>query len=400
MAKPTIRSVAVVGTGVIGRSWIQVFARAGCEVRVFDADPAQLAAALEWLAADVAALRERGAIKKKEAKARRRRVAAADSLEDAVAGVGWVQESGPERLEVKQAMYAELDRVAPPEAILGSSTSAIDMTDIARGLPGAHRAIVAHPVNPPHMVPVVEVLGGAATAPAVVEATMGFLRSVGQSPVLMRRYAPGFILNRMQAALIREAVDLVRSGVADVEAVDTTIRDGLGLRWAFMGPFGVANTNADGGVGEYFTRYRSAYHEMWDALNTTTRFSDELVAELHRQTEAMLGTDRAAQRAWRDRMLEAIRAAKAGLPPPAPDRDGGTPKGKGRKDKQGKAKKAKKARKARKAKKAEKAKKGKKLKEAKKAGKEKKAKKLKKEKKPVKKTTAMETTAKKRSDPR
>jgi 3-hydroxyacyl-CoA dehydrogenase len=250
-------------------------------------------------------------------------VTAVDTLEDAVAGAGWVQESGPEHLEVKHAMYAELDRLAASDTILGSSTSAIDMTDIARGLPGARRAIVAHPVNPPHVVPAVEVLGGAETAPEVVEATMAFLRSVGQSPVLMKRYAPGFILNRMQAALIREAVDLVRTGVADVEAVDTTIRDGLGLRWAFMGPFAVANTNADGGVAEYFTRYRGAYHEMWDQLDTSTRFTDDLVAELHRQTTRMLGSDRGAQRAWRDRTIAAIRAAKAEVP-----FDGGTSQGK------------------------------------------------------------------------
>jgi 3-hydroxyacyl-CoA dehydrogenase len=187
MTKPTLRTVAVVGTGVIGRSWIHVYARAGCTVRVFDANPAQLAAALEWFAADVAGLRDRGEIRKKEAKARRSRVTAVDTLEDAVAGAGWVQESGPEHLEVKHAMYAELDRLAASDTILGSSTSAIDMTDIARGLPGARRAIVAHPVNPPHVVPVVEVLGGAETAPEVVEATMACLRSVGQSPVLMKR---------------------------------------------------------------------------------------------------------------------------------------------------------------------------------------------------------------------
>jgi hypothetical protein len=130
----------------------------------------------------------------------------------------------------------------------------------------------------------------------------------------MKRFVPGFILNRMQAALIREAVDLVASGVADVEAIDTTIRDGLGLRWAFMGPFAVANTNADGGVQEYFTRYRQAYHDMWDDLRTGVRFDDALVAELHRQTEAVMGSDREAQRAWRDRLIAAIRAVKAELP--------------------------------------------------------------------------------------
>jgi 3-hydroxyacyl-CoA dehydrogenase len=317
MAKPSIRAVAVVGTGVIGRSWIQVFARAGCTVSVFDADPAQARRALAWFRADVKALRARKEIKKKEARARLDRVSLAKSLEAALAGVGYVQESGPERLDLKRALYAELDRVAPATAILASSTSTLDMTEIAAGLPGARRAIVAHPVNPPHVVPVVEVLGGAETDAKVVQRTIRFLREVGQSPVLMYRYAFGFILNRMQAALVREAADLVARGVADVEAVDTAIRDGLGLRWALLGPFGVANTNADGGVAEYFTRFREAYHGLWDDLNTSTRFTDELIAQLHGQTEVMHTAPLERQRAWRDRMVLGIRELKAASPMPA-----------------------------------------------------------------------------------
>jgi len=325
--------VAVVGTGVIGRSWIPVFARADIDTRVYDADPAQRDRALAWFEDDLAARRDRGELKKKEIKSILGRVRSCATLADALEGVGYVQESGPERLDLKQAIYGELDATAAPGVILGSSTSAIDMTQIADGLPGRSRCIVAHPVNPPHVVPVVEVLGGRDTSPEVVAATIAFLKSVGQSPVLMKRFAPGFILNRMQAALIREAVDLVASGVADVEAVDTCIRDGLGLRWAFMGPFAVANTNADGGVGEYFTRYRGAYHGLWADLNTDVQFDDQLVSEPHRQTAEMLGEDREAQRAWRDRMIEAIRRTRSALP-----LDGSSKK---RKTKKRKAKKTK-----------------------------------------------------------
>jgi 3-hydroxyacyl-CoA dehydrogenase len=160
----------------------------------------------------------------------------------------------------------------------------------------------------------VEVLPGAETDPKVTARTIKFLKEVGQTPVLLKRFAPGFILNRMQAALIREAVDLVATGVADVEAVDATIRDGLGLRWAFMGPFAVANTNADQGVREYFTRFRTDYHGMWDALSTTTRFDDALVERLGEETDRMMGTSLQKQRAWRDRSIAAVRAAKATIP--------------------------------------------------------------------------------------
>lgn len=313
-----IRRVAVVATGVIGRSWIVVFARAGCDVAVFDANPEQLDAAMAWFRAERKALRDAGVLTKREARAWKERVRAAASLADAVADADYVQESGPEQLEVKQALLAEIDALAPARTIIGSSTSAIDMTEIAAGLPGASRCIVAHPVNPPHVVPAVEILGGVETTRQVVKRTIAFHKAIGQVPVLLKRFTPGFLLNRMQAALIREAVDLVRSGVADVEAVDDSIRAGLGLRWALMGPFGVANTNADGGVREYFTRYGGAYHMLWDDLSTAVRFDPQLVDQLGRDADRVLGTDRQGQRTWRDRLVTAIRQHKIEDPAPSP----------------------------------------------------------------------------------
>ncbi len=319
MKKPSFARVALVGTGVIGRCWIQVFARAGCEVRAFDADAEQLAKALSWFKRDLKDLRRRGLIQKKEAKARWKRVTAAGSLAEALDGAQYVQESLPEVREIKNRAFHEIDALLDSRAIVGSSTSAMDMTILAHGVAGARRFITAHPVNPPHLVPVVEVLSGADTDPKVAAKTMKFLRAVGQSPVLVRRFVPGFILNRMQAALVREAVDLVATGVADVDAVDTSIRDGLGLRWAFMGPFGVANTNADRGVREYFHRYGKAYEAMWDDLSTRTRFDDELIERLGQATDEMAGTSYEKQRQWRDRMIRAIRAVKS-ADPLEPDR--------------------------------------------------------------------------------
>lgn len=314
MKKLSIKTVAVIGTGVIGRSWIQVFARAGCTVRVFDSNPEMIGSAMTWFRQDLKSLRARGAIKKKEAKARWDRVTVADSLAGALKGVGYVQESGPEQLEVKQEMYRELDRHAPAKAILGSSTSAMDMTAIAGDLPGARRCIVAHPVNPPHIVPVVEILAGAATEKKVVTRTVKFMGEVGQTPVVMKKFVAGFILNRMQAALVREAVDLVVSGVADVRAVDDAIRDGLGLRWALMGPFGVANTNADDGLRQYFTKYGSAYHGIWSSLNTNVQFDNRLLERLGGETDRMMNSTHAAQREWRDRLVLGIRELKAATP--------------------------------------------------------------------------------------
>ena len=160
MTAPKISTVAVVGTGVIGRSWIQVFARAGCQTRIHDRDAAQVEKALAWVEQDLEEDRRAGLLSSEEAAARRSRVTAHQHLKEVVADAGYVQESGPERIELKKTLYAELDRASDPAAILGSSTSALDMTEIASGLPGARRCIVVHPVNPHHVVPVVEVLPG------------------------------------------------------------------------------------------------------------------------------------------------------------------------------------------------------------------------------------------------
>ncbi|WP_310777426.1 3-hydroxyacyl-CoA dehydrogenase NAD-binding domain-containing protein [Candidatus Palauibacter scopulicola] len=317
VTQPTIRTVAVVGAGVIGRSWIHVFARAGCETRVFDPDPEQLARALEWARASAEedeALRFVDAVTAfREAQAVRR----CDTLEEALSGAGWVQESGPETLAVKQRIFAQLDGAADPGTILASSTSAHDMSRIADGLAGAGRCVVAHPVNPPHVIPMVEVLPGEGTRPEVLTASLAFLESVGQSPVQMNRYVSGFLLNRLQAALIREAVFLYESGAASAEAIDTVVREGLGLRWALLGPFGTGHTNADGGAGEYFRRYGDAYRELWRELEADPEFSGRTIEGIHEETEAMYGAGAtAALCAWRDRLVRRIRALKDEDPPP------------------------------------------------------------------------------------
>jgi len=218
---------------------------------------------------------------------------------------------------VKQALYRELDAAAAPAAILASSTSALDMTAIADGLEGAGRCIVVHPTNPPHVIPVVEILPGNETTDDVLRQTCTFMKRIGQTPVVLSKYVPGFLLNRMQAALIREAMSLVHRGIADVDAVDAVIRDGLGLRWALMGPFGVGDTNADGGVRDYFTRYRDAYLELMNDLGETPGIDDEFVEGLGAETDQMQGgAPRREVLAWRDRMVEKIRRLKTEDPNP------------------------------------------------------------------------------------
>ncbi len=309
--------VAVVGAGVVGRSWIRVFARAGFLTRVHDPDPAQLAKAAEWVEQSAEEDVRLGFLTREEAGAEGSRILLCGTLGEALAGAGYVQESGPEAIAAKQAIYRELDRAAGEEVILASSTSANDMTVIAEGVPGAHRCIVAHPVNPPHVIPVVEVLPGEKTDPRVVAATLDLLRRVGMSPVEMNRYVPGFLLNRMQAAVIREGISLVGSGVASPEAVEMVMRDGLGLRWALMGPFGTGHANSDGGVGRYYRDYGDAFSALWGDLDTDPEFGDEVIDGIAAATEAAYGEEAVpALSAWRDRMIRRILRLKREDPPP------------------------------------------------------------------------------------
>lgn len=313
----SISAVAVVGTGVIGRSWVQVFSRAGFRTRIYDNDPAQVNNALSWLSHDLTTEYEMGLISAEEIVTRRSLVSVHETLEEAMSGVSYVQESGPDQIEAKKKIYQELDRKADPRIILASSTSGLDMSIIADGLQGAHRCIVAHPVNPPHLIPVVEVLPGEKTDAEVISQTCKFMESIGQTPVLMNFYVRGFLLNRMQSALLREAIDLVISGVADVNSVDAVIRDGLGLRWALMGPFAVANTNADGGIREYLTRYGQAFIDCMDELGPTPSFDPTMIEILGRETDAMeKGASLRKTREWRDRLIRRIRKLKTEDPHP------------------------------------------------------------------------------------
>lgn len=306
--------VAIVATGVIGRSWARVFTRAGCLTTAWDPNPRTLAGAVAWHKDEVHRERGNGVPDKGASDGT---LVPCATLAEALNGAEYVQESGPETLDEKRAIYAELDALASPAAILASSTSTIDMTEIARGLKGASRCIVAHPVNPPHVVPAVEVLSGHDTSPAVVEATTALLRSAGQIPIVLRSFVPGFVLNRLQAALVREAVYLLERGVADADAIDAVVRDGLGLRWAILGVFGVANTNADGGVREYFERFGESYAALMTDLGSTPTFDAALVERIGQQTDAMEGgASVAAIQQWRDRMVRKVVALKRENPHP------------------------------------------------------------------------------------
>jgi 3-hydroxyacyl-CoA dehydrogenase len=256
----TERHVAIVGAGLIGRAWAAIFARAGWQVRLTDPHAPTLEAAPRLIHDELRALARHGLADDPAGAAARVSVAA--NLEEAVAGVEFVQENGPEKVEEKCLIFAELDRLAPKNALLVSSTSAITASRFTEALPGRARCLVGHPVNPPHLVPLVELCGAPWTSPEAIDRARTVYREIGQVPVTINREINGFVLNRLQGALLAEAFRLVGEGYISAEDLDHTVKDGLGLRWSFLGPFETIELNAPGGIPDYCARYTGFYKEL------------------------------------------------------------------------------------------------------------------------------------------
>jgi 3-hydroxyacyl-CoA dehydrogenase len=304
--------VTLVGAGTLGRGWIRVFARHGVQVTVYDQNPSQIEQTLAWLSQDLVADVAAGFV---SAEARERMLQCTRGEPDlarALAQAEYVQESAPEQMALKQALFAELDRLAPRDTILASSTSALDISEIAHGLPGERRCLMAHPFNPPHLLPAVEMLGAKATEPAILDKACDILAACGQIPVRMTRYVAGFLGNRIQAAVVREAMHLLESGVADATAIDAVIRDALAMRWATIGNFGANHTNAEAGIGQYFGRYAQTFATMMDDLDSTVpKFDPSQLAEIGAAVEAREAvTGVAALIRKRDAMLMELRKLK------------------------------------------------------------------------------------------
>lgn len=229
-----ISRVAVIGAGLVGASWAVVFARAGLQVNLYDADAGQLPRALDAVRRSLEALQGAGLQPQPIASVLTRLQPQTD-LGAALGGVQYVQESIVESLAAKQALFAAMDRIAPPPTILASSTSAFVTSSFAQALDHRERCVVAHPVNPPHLVPFVEVSGAPFTRAEVVADTLALMRSVGQSPIHVRKEIRGFVLNRLQWSLMAEAYRLVAEGVVTAPELDAAVRDGLGRRWRSWG---------------------------------------------------------------------------------------------------------------------------------------------------------------------
>ena len=302
---------AIIGSGFVGRAWAISFARAKCEVALWDQDrqaPGKALAYIERLLPDLEANDLLNGARASEVAAR---IHAAPTLESALEGVAHVQENTPEDVEVKRAVFARLDAAAPPDAVLASSTSAILPSAFTEKLKGRARCLVVHPINPPYLIPAAEVVPAPWTDPAVVERAANFLRAAGHAPIVMKRELDGFVMNRLQGALLEEAFRLVDQGYAGIEDVDVGIRDGLALRWSFMGPFETIDLNAPAGVRDYAERYEGIYSRIFPSSQWRADWSGPVMDTIEKERRKRLPADKLAERqAWRDRRLIALAAHK------------------------------------------------------------------------------------------
>ncbi|UCH49709.1 MAG: 3-hydroxyacyl-CoA dehydrogenase [Betaproteobacteria bacterium] len=304
-----MEKIAIIGSGLIGRAWAMVFARAGHSVKMYDNAAGAVDKALGLIDEGLEELRNAGLIEGAPATIMER-VAAAQSLEEAVGDADYVQENTSEKVDIKREVYRRLDEAAPAHCILASSTSTIQTSRFSEGLNGKHRCIVAHPVNPPHVVPIVEISPAPWTAPEVIEKTRALQERVGQVPITVNKEVEGFILNRLQAALLLESWRLVGEGYVSVEDLDKTIRDGLGLRWAFMGPFETIDLNAPGGVSDYAARFGPPLYSLINGIEYQP-WDKGLIARIEAERRKIMPHEKHAEReAWRDRRLMALVAHK------------------------------------------------------------------------------------------
>lgn len=303
------RHIGIIGAGLVGAGWAIVFARAGLDVKIYDAVPAAAQSSLVLIRSQLADLHAFKLID--DIDGVMARITAVETLQEAVTDAAYLQESILEKVEVKRQLMAQLENLTAELTVIGSSTSGIPASAFTQGLKLAGRTLIAHPVNPPYLVPVVEIVPSPATLPEAVAFTDALMQSVGQSVVHVRRETEGFVLNRLQAVLLREAWTLVEEGVASCEDIDKTVRDGLGLRWSFMGPFETIDLNAPQGVADYARRFGELFREIAHSRTHERPWSDALIAEVEAQRRTILGQDELnARRAWRDRQLMALAALR------------------------------------------------------------------------------------------
>ena len=300
-----IKKVAVVGGGLVGSGWAIVFARAGLDVAVYDQNPAIRDVVLGRIRASLVDMQAAGLVD--DVDGILSHISVSPDLATAVGGADYVQESVLERQDVKRAVSLEIDAVMSPDCVVGSSSSGIPASAFTEGCVHRGRFLVAHPVNPPHLIPLVELVPAPWTDPAILPWLRAEMERIGQAPIVVSAEVEGFILNRLQGALLNEAWALFEEGYVSAADIDLTVAKGLGYRWSFMGPFETIDLNAPGGIADYAQRLGPLYHSIAASRTEPKPWSPDLIAKAAAERRDILPQDQLGERsAWRDRKLMSL----------------------------------------------------------------------------------------------
>ena len=297
MSKKPIRRVAIIGTGVIGASWTALFLAKGLEVTATDVAPNAEATLRRFIEAAWPALKRLGLAPG----ASQSKLTFTADLAAAVRGVDLVQENGPERIDFKKKLYGQLDELLPPDVIIASSSSGLTMSEIQSGAAShPERCVIAHPFNPPHLVPLVEIVGGAKTSEETIERASEFYTALGKQTVRLHKEVPGHVANRLQAALAREVYYLVAEGVVSVADVDKALCWGPGLRWGIMGQVMLNHLGGgEGGIEHFFQQFTGPMTAWWKVLGSpelTPDLQRKLIDGVHAEAGARSVDELAAER--------------------------------------------------------------------------------------------------------
>jgi 3-hydroxyacyl-CoA dehydrogenase len=292
-----IKRVAIIGTGVIGASWTALFLANGLEVVATDVAPNAEAALKRFVDAAWPALKRLGLTPN----ASQSNLRFTADLPAAVKNADFVQENGPERIDFKKKLYGQLDGLLPPDVIIASSSSGLTMSEIQSGCPShPERCVIGHPFNPPHLVPLVEIVGGAKTSEDTIKRASEFYTAIGKRTVRLHKEVPGHVANRLQAALAREVYYLVAEGVVSVADVDTALCWGPGLRWGIMGQVLLNHLGGgQGGIEHFFAQFTGPVTAWWKVLGSpelTPAVQQMLIDGLHAEVGSRSIDELAAQR--------------------------------------------------------------------------------------------------------
>lgn len=303
---------AVIGIGAIGRAWTISFMRAGHQVRIWNQSPGRVEEARDLITQILPDLEAADLLNGKTPDQVMENFLPCETLEDAVAEADYIQENTAEDVEVKKDIFARIEAAAREDAIIASSTSGIVPSAFTAHLTRPERCLVVHPLNPPYLVPAVDLVPSPMTSPETMERAAAIMRDCGQVPILMEKEDPGFITIRLQGMMYHECWRLVAEGLADPESIDVAVREGLGLRWSFIGPFETADLNAPGGIRDFVGRFGNDLNAIHPRVTDPVRWEGALMDRVEgARRERLPMEDHKARQLWRDRRLIALAAHKA-----------------------------------------------------------------------------------------